>query len=107
LENQKGELFNSQRILNNILGIDFATYSKSIVLGQNVSYNFVSGGKDERRRVLEEALGLEKINLYYDHAHRQRLEVEHKINSMNTQRFSLEREIATSIASFLRKRLII
>ncbi|PRP88836.1 hypothetical protein PROFUN_00304 [Planoprotostelium fungivorum] len=93
LDNQKGELSNTQKTLNHILGIDFSTYSKSIVLGQNVSFNFISGGKEERRKVLEEALGLERINLYYDYAHTQRREIEQELTQINVKRESYEREL--------------
>src|SRR5690606_28313526 len=47
-ENEKGELKNTQKALDQILGINYATFCKSIVLGQNIVSNFISGGKEQR-----------------------------------------------------------
>jgi len=48
-----GELRNSQKALNETLGIDYETFSRSIVLGQNILSNFVSGSKEQRRDIIE------------------------------------------------------
>jgi len=48
-----GELRNSQKLLNQTIGIDYDTFSRSIVLGQNIFSNFISGSKEQRRDIIE------------------------------------------------------
>lgn len=61
----EGALRNTQLELESRIGINYSTFTKSIVLGQNIVSNFISGGKDQRRQIIEEALGLEKFDLYH------------------------------------------
>lgn len=54
-------------------------FSRSCIMGQNIISNFVSGSKDERRNIIEGALGLEKFNLYLEEARKWRQEKESEI----------------------------
>eukprot|EP01117_Protostelium_nocturnum_P020830 TRINITY_DN961_c0_g1_i2.p1 TRINITY_DN961_c0_g1~~TRINITY_DN961_c0_g1_i2.p1 ORF type:complete len:934 (+),score=172.52 TRINITY_DN961_c0_g1_i2:1736-4537(+) len=80
VEYHKGELKSTQEKLLEILGIDFSTFSKSVILGQNVANNFITGGKEERRTIIEEALGLEKFDLYFDFTKKSRLHTEQELS---------------------------
>lgn len=61
---EKGEPKATQREINDLLGIDAATASKTAFLGQNITTNFVSGGEKERRRIIEDMLGMERFDEY-------------------------------------------
>ena len=76
---EKGELKNTQKALENILGIDFLTFARSIILGQNIVNNFISGPAEQRRAIIEETLGLEKFNLYFDEIKSHRSHIENQL----------------------------
>ncbi len=52
-ENEEGELKNTQKNLDSLLGIDFNAYTKSVVLGQNIFTNFLLGTQQQRRSIIE------------------------------------------------------
>lgn len=58
IQMEKGAVKNTQKAIEEKIGINFATFSKSCVLGQNILTNFISGGKDQRRAIIEETLGM-------------------------------------------------
>lgn len=44
------------------IGIDYKAFSKSVVLGQNILNNFISGSRDDRRTIIEEMLGIKILS---------------------------------------------
>lgn len=52
-ELELGELRNTQKALNDTIGIDYETFTRSIILGQNIFGNFISGSKEQRRDIIE------------------------------------------------------
>jgi DNA repair exonuclease SbcCD ATPase subunit len=49
------------------LGIDFATFSRSIVLGADTTQNFISSNANQRREIIEQLLGLEAFDQYAEY----------------------------------------
>ncbi len=92
-ENEKGELSQTQKVLNELLGIDYETFTKSVVLGQNIVSNFVSGNKDQRRSIIEETLGLDKFNAYFETAKNKRNELEARLNELMQTQTALQQEL--------------
>eukprot|EP01125_Pyxidicula_operculata_P020453 TRINITY_DN7559_c0_g1_i1.p1 TRINITY_DN7559_c0_g1~~TRINITY_DN7559_c0_g1_i1.p1 ORF type:complete len:1128 (+),score=226.98 TRINITY_DN7559_c0_g1_i1:11-3394(+) len=92
-ENEKGELKNSQQRINSILGIDYDIFTKSVVMGQNIVNNFLSGSQQQRRTIIEQTLGLEKLNIYYDTAKNLRVEVEQKIADLVNSENRIRKEL--------------
>lgn len=92
-ENEKGELSQSQKVINDVLGIDYETFTKSVVLGQNIVNNFVSGNKDQRRSIIEETLGLDKFNAYFETAKIARSALETRLNDLLKTRAALQTEL--------------
>jgi DNA repair exonuclease SbcCD ATPase subunit len=98
-ENEKGELSQTQKVINDILGIDYETFTKSVVLGQNIVNNFVSGNKDQRRSIIEETLGLDKFNAYFETAKNARNALETRLNELNKTRTALLQELKSLSAA--------
>eukprot|EP01127_Copromyxa_protea_P023290 TRINITY_DN8687_c0_g1_i6.p1 TRINITY_DN8687_c0_g1~~TRINITY_DN8687_c0_g1_i6.p1 ORF type:complete len:991 (+),score=177.60 TRINITY_DN8687_c0_g1_i6:317-3289(+) len=90
-ENEKGQLVDSQKRIESIIGIDFETFSKSVILGQNIVSNFMQGSSVQRRKILEEFIGLEKFDFYLDEAKARRCVLETEINSLVKQIDALEK----------------
>lgn len=97
-EFDKGALRHSQDALNQKLGIDFKTFSRSVIMGQNIVTNFLSGGfsqvrhlvfdlslTSQRREIIEEMLGLEKLQSFWEEAKRRRNESESKIKEIQSE----------------------
>lgn len=63
---EKGVPAATDKAIVDLLGIDAATFSRSIVLGQNVATNFISSGDKERRALIEQSLGLERFDSYLE-----------------------------------------
>lgn len=82
-EKELGHLNNTQMLLNQTLGIDFSTFTKSIVLGQNIVNNFVSGSKEERRKIIEDLLGLDKLDDLLEETKEERIEIDREITAIN------------------------
>lgn len=53
-----------QEKLNDLFGTDYDTYTKSIILGQSVAANFITADESKRRVLIEQMLGLERIDEY-------------------------------------------
>lgn len=92
-QNELGELRNTQKLLNEKLGIDFDTFSKSVVLGQNIFTNFVSGSKEQRRTIIEEMLGLDRFNLYFEAVKQKRQDLEREMEQTQSNREAIEERI--------------
>ena len=75
-ENEKFDLKYSQEKLNSILGIDHATFTRSVVMGQNIVTNFLAGSQQQRRTIIEDMLGLQKFDLYFECAKQKRQDIE-------------------------------
>eukprot|EP01114_Cavostelium_apophysatum_P016743 TRINITY_DN4822_c0_g1_i1.p1 TRINITY_DN4822_c0_g1~~TRINITY_DN4822_c0_g1_i1.p1 ORF type:complete len:1079 (+),score=321.61 TRINITY_DN4822_c0_g1_i1:140-3376(+) len=94
-ENEKGTLKTTQALLDHKLGMNYSTFCKSIILGQNIVSNFISGGKDQRRVIIEEALGLEKFDLYHDQAKLERVTIEKEIAGISSVLESAQQKVLT------------
>jgi DNA repair exonuclease SbcCD ATPase subunit len=92
-EKELGELRHTQRLLNDALGIDYETFSKSVVLGQNIFNNFVSGSKEQRRTIIEEMLGLDKFNVYFEVCKAERTDLEARIALVTSKLSDARREV--------------
>lgn len=106
-QNELGELRNTQKLINGKLGIDFDTFSRSVVLGQNIFANFISGGKEQRRSIVEEMLGLDKFNLFFDIAKQRRQAVDALMADLDTDRANTERQLqeATTVLAALNSKI--
>lgn len=51
-----------QQKINELLGIDYETYLNSVVMGQNITAGFMTGDEKKRRKIIEQMLGLERID---------------------------------------------
>lgn len=60
-EYERGSLRDSQLRLEQLLGIDFNTFSKSVIVGESV-FNFLSSDAKERREMIEHLLGLDQFD---------------------------------------------
>lgn len=92
-EFEKGELKNTQAHLEQLMGMNYQTFSKSIVLGQNIVSNFLSGGKDQRRAIIEETLGLERFNNFHDEAKNQRKDLEKEMEVVSRMQKEVEEQL--------------
>jgi len=81
-QNEKGAVKNSQKKLNDHIGIEYKVFSKSVLLGQNIVNNFISGSRDDRRLIIEEMLGLEKFGDYYEEAHERLKALNNALNEL-------------------------
>eukprot|EP01122_Echinamoeba_exundans_P011161 TRINITY_DN433_c0_g2_i1.p1 TRINITY_DN433_c0_g2~~TRINITY_DN433_c0_g2_i1.p1 ORF type:complete len:963 (+),score=120.21 TRINITY_DN433_c0_g2_i1:558-3446(+) len=93
-QNELGELRNTQKLVNDKLGIDFETFSKSVVLGQNIFANFVSGSREQRRSIIEDMLGLDKFNALFDNAKSKRQLLEKQLEDLARERQTLQQKIS-------------
>lgn len=84
-ELEKGEIRNTQFAINQLLGIDHLSFSRSVILGQNIVNNFITGPLEQRRVIIEESLGLEKFNYYFDEAKQQRVKLETELDLVEKQ----------------------
>lgn len=98
-DRELGSLSNTQKLLCDTLGIDFSTFTKSVVLGQNTINNFVSGSKEERRKIIEEMLGLETLNALFDETKELRTEIEKEIFRLNERARTFGHELSKLTAS--------
>lgn len=92
-ESELGDLRNTQKQLSDRLGVNFETFTKSVVLGQNILHNFVAGGKDKRRAIIEEMLGLDKFNDWFDAAKLERLKLDEKMRTLLMKKAMLQEEL--------------
>jgi DNA repair exonuclease SbcCD ATPase subunit len=65
-EYEKGSHSATQQKIIDLLGIDYTTFCRSIILGQNVTANFISGAEADRRTLIEGMLGLERFDKYLE-----------------------------------------
>jgi DNA repair exonuclease SbcCD ATPase subunit len=93
-DKELGELRHTQKLLDDTLGIDYDTFSKSVVLGQNIFNNFVSGSKEQRRTIIEEMLGLDKFNAYFEHCKAERVDIEAQAGTITTLLSEARREVS-------------
>lgn len=92
-ESELGDIRNTQAKLNEKLGVNFETFTKSVVLGQNILHNFVSGNKDMRRAIIEEMLGLEKFNQWLETARRERSKLDESLIALQQRQRALQENL--------------
>ena len=63
---QRGDPRATQEKINELLGIDYSTFTRGVIMGQNLMANFVTGGEKERRAMIENMLGLERFDSYLE-----------------------------------------
>jgi DNA repair exonuclease SbcCD ATPase subunit/DNA repair exonuclease SbcCD nuclease subunit len=63
---EKGDPKATQKMIIDLIGIDRETYSRSYIMGQNVTANFMTGDEKKRRAMIEEMLGLERFDAYLE-----------------------------------------
>jgi predicted phosphodiesterase/recombinational DNA repair ATPase RecF len=93
-QNEKGATKNSQKKLNDHIGIEYKVFSKSVLLGQNIVNNFISGSREERRLIIEEMLGLEKLVFYSEEAKGKLKELDASISALSNESNKNEENIA-------------
>uniref|UniRef100_A0A6B2KYN9 RecF/RecN/SMC N-terminal domain-containing protein n=1 Tax=Arcella intermedia TaxID=1963864 RepID=A0A6B2KYN9_9EUKA len=93
-ENEKGTTADSQKRINQILGIDCETFVKSVVMSQNTVNNFFSGNLQRRREIVEEMLGLGGLEGYVENARAARQEKEKLVDKYTEeiQRLCFDRD---------------
>lgn len=94
-ESELGDIRNTQKQLSDRLGVNFETFTKSVVLGQNILNNFVSGNKDMRRAIIEEMLGLEKFGDWFEVAKQERARLDEKLKLLQQKKTLLQDELDT------------
>jgi DNA repair exonuclease SbcCD ATPase subunit/predicted phosphodiesterase len=92
-EAELGDIRNTQSLLSERLGVDFETFTKSVVLGQNILNNFVSGNKDMRRSIIEEMLGLEKFNEWLETARKERAKLDENLKLFLQRKMMLQSDL--------------
>ena len=92
-ESELGDIRNTQKQLSDRLGVNFETFTKSVVLGQNILNNFVSGNKDMRRAIIEEMLGLEKFADWFEVAKQERARLDEKLKLLQQKSTLLQDEL--------------
>ena len=58
----KAEPKAQQEKIDELIGVNFKTYTKTNVLGQNVATNFVGANEKDRRVIIEQLLGIERVD---------------------------------------------
>lgn len=61
---EKGEPSATQHEIDTLLGINYEWLTKTLIMGQNITANFVTADEKKRRAMLEEMLGLERFDEY-------------------------------------------
>lgn len=61
---EKGDPAATQQEIDNLLGITYEWLTKTLIMGQNITANFVTADEKKRRAMLEEMLGLERFDEY-------------------------------------------
>lgn len=81
---EKGVPTATQQAINDLLGIDFDTFTKSKVLGQSLAVNFISAGDKVRREIIERMLGLERFDSYLAHTREIKRTLSNELDQQNS-----------------------
>eukprot|EP00742_Colponemidia_sp_Colp-10_P011158 GILJ01012369.1.p1 GENE.GILJ01012369.1~~GILJ01012369.1.p1 ORF type:complete len:1008 (+),score=211.30 GILJ01012369.1:64-3087(+) len=87
---EKGTLRESQARIESLLGTDYRTFTKTVVLGDNLALKFLSSDERQRREIVEDLLGFDSIDRFLEAARSRFAQTEVELQQTVTQQRLLE-----------------
>jgi len=90
---ERGELKHTQARLEELIGINYDTFTRTVVLSSGTVHGFLSGGAVQRRVLFEELMGLSHLDAYSESSQRERAEIEKEITGAIATRNEKESQL--------------
>ncbi|CAN8095759.1 unnamed protein product [Discula destructiva] len=90
---EKDDPRTTQAAIDELLGIDYDTYIRTIVLGNESTAGFLSSTALQRRELIESLLGLSVLDEHFDLAKQMVKDVDEEISELQSQRDGLSQTI--------------